>query len=579
MTLDELQQDQAQQRLTLAVFTPHLQGFYLGELVNQIRQLCLQKGHQLVLICTDGFGEYSSDLHLAGLDAAIIIRNAVAPALAENLRGLQIPCVAIAYDYFPQPIPLVSSDNEQGVRLAFQHLLAANRQSIAFVGDLSHYDLRKRYEAYCQLSEENALPVREDYLFTVSNTLFAGGQAAAKEFMQRQCDADAIIFGAGLTGMGFVQYMNSVHPSRARDLSYLCFDSNPLIPVFSPEMHCLDQNFDQLAGRSLAVIEALMRGEPVAPQTLVQPKLVGSAPAGSEGLDNSLATCVDLPELQNPHYMKALLANLHDWPREIGASQLEQLMSIAPLFPRLLDSAFLSRYYVDEKQRTWVKHTKTLDMQGGCSMDANDADSLCRARDFPPASIRQQCGPAYDICTHLPIHLNGRLWGFLSLMGGGAGTAAPSSYFGFAGYMEAVVQLYEQELTLMQLKKALAAPARQDKHSAATKVDPEASIHWSATTGITLWAEKSLALLGFTTPIERNIYQNLDITDRLHVSDVEAVQQAMDDCCKNGSNIRLFVRLKSKNGDYLPVLMTGKAIREDHQRPGINFCIGLQASE
>ena len=60
---------------------------------------------------------------------------------------------------------MVCSDNRQGVKLAFEHLVAQGHSRIAFIGDLTQYDLRKRYEAYCEEHGRHHLPLDEELSF------------------------------------------------------------------------------------------------------------------------------------------------------------------------------------------------------------------------------------------------------------------------------------------------------------------------------------------------------------------------------------------------------------------------------
>lgn len=566
----------APERLTIAVYAPYLQGLYLGEIVTQIRQLCLIKGHRLVLIRTGGFGQFKSDLHLAGVNAVIVVRNAIAPELAEKLVGMHVPCVSIAYDYFPHKIPVVAADNEHGVRLAFEHLQNKGCQGIAFVGDLSQYDLRKRYEAYCALHEELGLTLQDQYLFPVGDTLFSGGLAAAHEFLKRECNADAIFFGAGLTAIAFVQRLKVLRPELAQSLRFICFDANPLVPVLTPEVTCIDQNLQLLAYRALNVIEAQLKQEPINALTLVQPKIVDTLEQG--GPDPFLATCPDLPELENPAYMKGVVANLHDWPREIAASRLSLLMSIAPLFPSFMQSAVLSRYFVDERKTAWVRHTKTFACDGSHGVDINDTASLCRARAFPTRTVEALIEPGFDICTHMPIQLNDRLWGVLSLFGRGEDAHRPSSYLGFTGFVEQAVKLFEQDLALAKLRQAASPAAKENAPSEPLQSDLDASIRWNIETGETYWSQEALGLMGFYSAIERNIYQHLEITDRVHNEDLESVRQAVERC-RRGREVNFGARIKLKNGEYAQAGLLGKPIIEEQKVIGIHFHLGLQPGD
>jgi DNA-binding LacI/PurR family transcriptional regulator len=561
--------------LTIGVYTPYLQGFYIGELVNQLRQLCFVKGYRLVVIRTGGYGKFQSALQLEQIDCAIFIRNAVSAEFAESLLRAGKPCVAISYDYFPLSIPVVSSDNQFGVSLAMDHLLKAGCNKIAFVGDLSQYDLRKRYEYYCDAHDQYQLPLNERYLFTVDDTQFNGGRQAAGQFIGSGCDANGIIFGAGLTGIGFLQYIRQTHPDVSARIQGVCFDALSLIPVLTPDLASVDQNLNLIAYRAINVLEAQLSQKDITHHIQVEPKLTYINRGNDSNSEAFIATCVDLPELHNPNYTKALLANMHEWPREIVASGLDQIMSIAPLFERFMGMAFLCRHFIDNNQKAWIKQIKSFVVEGVVKTDLSDSSSLCREEKFPPVSLRQILQPQYDFQLHVPIQLNGKIWGFLSTVGHTAVPTNASSFFGFGGYIETIVRLFEQDLEIKTLHKKI-ADCQAPGPSQEIAPDREASITWDFDEGLTVWSEKALQKLGFQSAMELNIYSNMDITDRIHKDDLPNIRDFVSQSKSNKSAFHAQLRYKMKNGQFTDAILEGEPTLDAEQKmTGMVFYLGV----
>ena len=562
--------------LTLGLYTPYLQGFYIGELVNQIRQLCFIKGYRLIIIRTGGYGKFASNIHLNEIDGAIVIRNAVSAEFAETLLALQKPCVSIAYDYFPLPIPVVLSDNHQGINLAMEHLLHLGHKKIAFVGDLSQYDLRKRYEYYCEAHDQFHLEFREDYLFTISDSQFSGGRIAAQNFLTSGCDATGLIFGAGLTGMGFIQLLQNRQPELAKQVAYVCFDALPLIPVFTPQLASIDQNLHLIAYRSINGIESLLAGKELPPHTLIQPKLTKVSEDPDDRYDAFIATCVDLPEFHNPNYAKSIISNMYDWPREIAENQLDQIMSLAPLFARYMDAACLARHFIDNNQNRWLKQLKIFLPGEVLKIELTDSSSLCKAEKFPPASLQQHLAKDIDFYLHMPIQVGGRLWGFLSLFGRSVTATPASSFLALGGYIETVVHLFEQDLEIKsllqkQMGKNPAAQTAIDLHA-----DRNAGIRWDFDNGITHWSELALQKLGFTSAVELNIYSTMDITDRIHKDYLETIRQYVTQCKNDREPFQAQLKYKMKNGSFNDAVLAGEAIIDSEQKmTGIQFYLGV----
>jgi len=566
----------APNRLTLGLYTPFLQGFYVGELVNQIRQLCHIKGYRLIVICTGGYGKFCSHIHQNQIDGAIFIRNAVSAEFAEDLLNLQKPCVAIAYDYFPLNIPVVSSDNEFGVHIAMDHLLKVGHKKIAFVGDLSHYDLRKRYEYYCEAHDHFQLELREDYLFTVSDSQFSGGHIAAQRFIGDRCDATGILFGAGLTGVGFIQFLQKNHPDLASQVASVCFDALPLIPVFTPNMACVDQNLHLIAYRSINTLESTFAKKETPDQILIQPKLINTLDNPRENYDAFMATCVDLAEFNNPNYVKSIISNLFDWPREIAERQLDSVMSLSPLFTRYMEDAFLFRHFIDSNQNHWLKQVKAFLPDRVVKIESSDSTSLCPVEKFPPASTRGLNMEEFDFFLHLPLMVSGKLWGFLTTCGRSRNHTAGSSFLAFGGYMESLTRIFAQDLEIKALHLRLAASTVTQQNMNTTGVDRDAGIRWDFDTGITQWTDKALQKLGYSSAIELNIYSTMEITDRIHKDYLEAIRECVNLCKAEKTPFHLSVKYKLKNGRFYDATLVGEPISDnDNKIIGIQFFLGV----
>jgi DNA-binding LacI/PurR family transcriptional regulator len=573
MELDSHSPTAAPGTLTVGLYTPYLQGFYIGELVNQIRQLCFVKGYRLVVIRTGGYGKFQSALQLEQIDCAIFIRNSVSAEFADTLFAAK-PCVAIAYDFFPLAIPVVASDHEFGIGLAMDYLLNNGHRKIAFVGDLGQYDLRKRYEFYCDAQDQYRLEFNENYVFAVDDTQFSGGRQAAQRFIEKNCDATGIIFGAGLTGIGFLQYLKASHPDLAEKIQGICFDALALIPVLTPELVSIDQNLHLLAYRALNVLESQLAHKEVSTHVLVEPKLTRVQSDAEARYDGFMATCADFADFHNPHYVKTLLANMREWPGNIADSGLDQLMCMSPLFGRFMDAAFLLRHFVDNNQKSWIKQTKAFLAESISKTDPSDSASLCREEKYPPASMREFLQDKYDFQLHMPIYLYGKVWGFLSIVGHSANTSPVGSFFGFGGYIESVVRQFELNLEIKTLHKKIA-----DHTNLVTPeyiADREARITWNFEDGLTVWSEKALQKLGFQTAMELNIYSNMDLTDRVHKDDLPSIRQYVAQSMGDKKGFQAQLRYKMKNGQFHDAVLEAEPILDaDQKMTGLRFYLGV----
>ena len=559
----------------IAIFSASTQGFYFGEIINQIRSLCFIKGYHLTIVNTTNHGEFDLALSVHQFDAVIIIKNALSNRLAEQyLETQKIPCVSIGYDYFPIKIPVISSDHETGVRLAMDHLTRRGCSKIAFVGDLSQYDIRKRYEAYCDVHDELGQEVSESYLFNVDNADFTGGNRAADEFIQNNCDADGVITGAGLTGVGFYQKLNKLSASTASALQYVCFDTISLIPVFTPKLFAVDPNIHLVAYKSLNVLESMLKDELTDSIVKVEPKLISVSENAESSYDEFLATCVDLPEVHNPNYMKAIIANIHEWPKEIVASGLDQIMSIAPIFEKYMGACALSKFHVDAKDQQWIKLLKVFTPEGIIQYTKEDRSSYFKAEQLSAESIASNAAiEKQDVCCHFTICVNGRPWGFLSALGNTATATPASSFLAYTGYMESIRDLFGAKLSPPAATEPFRTP-KQETGNNQQQVDPQATIEWDYTNRITTWSKHALGLLGYESKIETNIYQNMDITDRLTPDQIPKTREALSRLVEQQHPINITTAIKLKTGKFAAMILQGEL--DTQSTPSVaRFCIGI----
>lgn len=526
-------------RACVGVYSPYLQGPFLGELISQIHQYCLLKNYRFSLIKTDGFGRFQTDIHSDCIDYCIILRNALHPQLVESLVDRGKAVVSIAYDYFPLNVPVISSDNFQGVKLAFQDLLSKQHQYIAFVGDLSNYDIRKRYEGYCEqldiLGHEN----NDANVFMCADEYFSSGFKAATEYIKSNCQATGIICGSGLTGIGFYQQMKHLVPHRLNSIDIVSFDANSLIPFCAPKMSVIDQNLHLMAYRAIQVVENIASGDHVDRVEFTEPKIITENTEYRDSDEAFLATSVEIRELHNANYIKSVLGNLYEWPKTIVEDKLESIMMLSPLFSRHLETVCLARIQTIPEGNSRVNITRLFTAIDDKSKPSAHQNIQCDLNHYPYSAS------GYDFTQfassiHLPISYNDQVWGVLSVFSNHHSDDRPSSMSGLFAYLDHIVSLFHLSLE----KGASLENSTPERHSH----QQSGKISWDTQSNEFEWDDKALALLGFTSDLEKNIYRTMELSDRIHEDNELLLQQALKAVSSKGLFIE--IDLKHKNRHY-----------------------------
>lgn len=530
--------------LTVGVYAPQLQGFYYGEFIGQIHQLCMVKSYRFSLLNTDGFGEYQSLLGVEHLDIAIILRNAVHPNLILKMQELGIAVVSVSFDYFPLDVPVVTCDNEFGLELAFNHLLKKGHRKLAYIGDISQYDLRKRYEAFCDQHEINGIPLDESQVFIVDNSLFSGGYHSANEYIRRDCDATGVICGAGLTAIGFSQKLNKIDEQLHNGIDIVSFDAISLFPILAKNICIVDQNSYLLAYRAIEMAERLRDGGFVDRHEFIQPKIVDPTSDDYNSDNTFLATSAELSELHNPNYMKSVVSNFFEWPREIARSRFDDIMILAPLFPRHIHEVIFSRFITNKSNEKVLKVIKHINLEKVSYVEKSE-DLIWTLSDYPKefGSFRPE---RYTSVIHVPIQLRKKIWGVLSFFGENMLGVEPSSLSAACGFAQLVVDFWKLEL----FSKIKSQDSSVQKKVPDSDEDGAGKIQWDVAQSSALWDVEALEMLGYTSELEKHIYKTMELGDRVHSDQESLLREMLDQASADELFVRVQLRCKNKAYEY-----------------------------
>ncbi len=524
-------------RPLVGIYAPELEGFYYGELVGQLLTLCRIKNYRVTVIKTGGYAEFTSKIHTDAMDMVILLRNAIHIELAKYLLDQGKSVVSISYDYFPLRIPFVTVDNEAGMQMGIEALKQEGHLKFSYIGNLKNFDIRKRYEAFCDEIEKLELQFSEVEVFQVEDDSISGGFDAADQYFRSKCDATAIVCGAAMNAIGFLRRLVKYDERLKEKLSLLAFDSIPLIPVLEPGILTVDQNLNLMAHKALVLAEKL-EGDEETPHHKVTPKLISQSTEFMNSSDAYLATSFELSELYNANYIKSILCNLNEWSQSIADQKLENIMMLRLLFRRYLARASISRSIRGKSGKQYLVYTKLIGLIDHLNIDAKDAASVSTDNKFP-ADYQDFTPEEFDTCIHVPRFSNGKLWGFVSTYGITENNELPCSYTAFTTFLDQIVAYMTKEAD-----DGTVRDSASDQESGEEKA--EGKILWNQSSGEVCWDEEALAILGFTSELEQKIYQNMEIDDRLNAEHVNLLRNYLLNDQESDIPIRVVYKHKSR---------------------------------
>ncbi|WP_285689440.1 GGDEF domain-containing protein [Actinoplanes sp. NBRC 103695] len=247
---------------TFAVLSPFVGGDYYGAIVAGVNAAAARHGDSVVAIQTLDPGSHSADhsglpdfhrpvawAHVAGL---IILPGAVHDEYALAARRAGKPVVLIGHEVDGDCSSVVA-DNRSGVREAVAHLITHGHERIAFAGNLSHYDVRERYEGYREALHGHDLPPRADLLFDLRDNHETGGEDVADALVQAGMPATAIVLGTDRNAIGLFRRLTAAGYELPRELAVVGFDDIPDGMYLYPALSTVRQPLDHVGAAAHAL--------------------------------------------------------------------------------------------------------------------------------------------------------------------------------------------------------------------------------------------------------------------------------------------------------------------------------------
>jgi len=160
------------------------------------------------------------------------------PRLLEDLGHSIVPVVALWQGSSPLLFPTVDVDNEAGIRVGLEHLVALGHTRIAMVSAQLPGDNPQRRDAFIGFMVERFGGVRPDYIQDVPNTM-AGGEAALDALLELDDPPTALVTSTDLVAIGVLHAAYSRGRIVPRELSVVGFDDIPIAAHTAPALTTL----------------------------------------------------------------------------------------------------------------------------------------------------------------------------------------------------------------------------------------------------------------------------------------------------------------------------------------------------
>ncbi len=256
----------------ICVFTPQGGGFYAGEVLTGIDDVCIQQNLQPVVIQT-AFGWQASTMD-AGPAADYYrmvraLRIGIIPITATShpeelaiLSHIDEPMVAIA-GRNPHPDgPSMVVDNAGGAAQAVEHFLTHGHRRIGFVGALNQDDYVGRYRGYCSALEAAGIDVDPALVRIARTEMSPSGREAAKSMMEAGLPPSAIFAATDGLALDLIVGFAEAGIVVPDDIAIIGFNDSEVAQSAVPALTSVRQNPRALGTAAMRVLLDLMNGTP-----------------------------------------------------------------------------------------------------------------------------------------------------------------------------------------------------------------------------------------------------------------------------------------------------------------------------
>jgi len=164
-------------------------------------------------------------------------------------EALPLPTVCVAGHRILKGVTNIVLDQERGVRVALQHLLALGHRKIAFMkGQPRSSDSEVRWKAVCKVAKELGLPMDEDLVVSLEfdDPSPQLGYPYAKQLLARKKPFTALFAYNDISAIGAIRAIQEEPLRIPQDISVVGFDDIPWATYHTPSLTTVQQPLSEM---------------------------------------------------------------------------------------------------------------------------------------------------------------------------------------------------------------------------------------------------------------------------------------------------------------------------------------------
>ncbi len=250
---------------TIGLMIPHILNSVHMETAKGVEDVAHLKGYVTFMCNVEEDAEkekrYLESMVKRRVDGIILISSTLEEENLRQLMGNKLPVVFIGGAKCNPGLSAVSVDYRLGARQAVSHLANNDHRRIAILyGNNPGVDNQEKLEGYQQVLEENHLPIKDEYMVSVENSI-EGGYLGAKKMTELEEPPDAIFATSDRIAFGAMDAIKDKEMIIPDEIAVVGFDNERLSNLVEPKLTTVDVPLHKMGVYGARLLFDIVEGE------------------------------------------------------------------------------------------------------------------------------------------------------------------------------------------------------------------------------------------------------------------------------------------------------------------------------
>lgn len=247
---------------------------YVAELLEGIKTALENSGYDLMRLSArlnDANYSFIDHCQSRNLDGVIVFGVERDHRIINELINSDIPTMFVDTDVMGKRVGNITTDNENGVHMAVQHLFDLGHRSIAYIaGTPGHAVAESRLMGYRAGLSSCSITFRDPYV-QVCDYSFDGGVEAMRRLLHLSQPPTAVVCTSDMAAFGAIHEIEAWGLTVPGDISVVGFDNIFEAQVFKPSLTTINQNIHNIGARSIEHLIIMIENAENSPPQVTEP--------------------------------------------------------------------------------------------------------------------------------------------------------------------------------------------------------------------------------------------------------------------------------------------------------------------